>query len=49
MSISTVLVFLNTKTPCGMTEGVTPHPDARSTNKRDGEFPANGILLRSAE
>ena len=41
--------FLDTASQRGMTEGVTPHPDAGSTNKRDGEFPANGILLRSAE
>ena len=36
--------FLDTASQRGMTEGVTPHPDAGSTNKRVGKFSAIGIL-----
>ena len=41
--------FLDTASQRGMTEGVPPHPDAGSTNKRDGKFSAIGIPLRCVE
>ena len=41
--------FLDTASQRGMTEGVPPHPDAGSTNKRVGKFSAIGIPLRCVE